>query len=78
MGQMKCFPVRKATDRDGVIWLVGGGSDPAQVRSRIELDALERSQAQACNGVDYHFYSKEEEAEFLLKMGLSALNPSLR
>ena len=29
MGQMKCFPVRKATDQDGVIWLVGGGTDPA-------------------------------------------------
>ena len=78
MGQMKCFPVRKATDQDGAIWLIGSGPDPAQVRSRTELDALERSQAEAHNGIDYWFPSKEEEVEFLLRMGLSAPNPNLR
>jgi hypothetical protein len=78
MGQMKCFPVRKATDQDGAIWLIGGGPDPAQVRSRTELDALEKSQAEAYASIDYLFPSKEEEVEFLLRMGLSALKPSLR
>jgi hypothetical protein len=75
---MKCFPVRKVTDQHGVIWLIGGGPEPAKVRSRVELDALERSQAEARNGVDYRFDSKEEEAEFLVSLGLSALDPNLR